>query len=437
MSVTLRTRVFETSVDSKSGERKLTRIASKYQKYKTGAKKGQYKLDAKGRKIKMRVSNPTYEYYLDIYQKGLKRQAVFIGIFIYPEDDRASKMDKEQSAKLIINQYSNDLITGRFGVENLDKANTYFITYANRYMEQYSSKDIRKVQGTVRHFCVFFQTRNKSKDVKQDEINKLLSKGNNNLIQDPTLTLSQFTKKIAADFIDYIKQFSNLKGETPLAYVKKLKAILKDAENDEYIRKSPFEGISTKKITEKVSMIKKEMLTAEEIQQLATTKCSNEFIKRAFLFACFTGLGMAEIKQLKWQDIDLNKKMLTYGRSKTKVGTEVNLAQNAIAVLYGIDQTTSKVFESFRIPSNEGINKVIKTWVKSASIDKHITFYCARHSFGSLILRGSKNLKLTADLMGHTSTRYTTLYTTVLKDEKEDTINVIDQKSIGAVDFGT
>ena len=54
MSVTLRTRVFETSVDSKSGERKLTRIASKYQKHKTGAKKGQYKLDAKGRKIKMR-----------------------------------------------------------------------------------------------------------------------------------------------------------------------------------------------------------------------------------------------------------------------------------------------------------------------------------------------------------------------------------------------
>jgi len=433
MSVTLRTRVFETTIDSKSGERKLTRIASKYQRHKTG----QYKLDAKGRKIKVRVSNPTYEYYLDIYQKGLKRQAVFIGIFIYPEDDRASKMDKERKAKLIQNQYSNDLITGRFGVENLDKANTYFITYANRYLKQYSSKDIRKVQGAVKHFCVFFQTRNKSKDLKQGEVNLLLSKGNSNLIQDPTLTLSQFTKKVAADFIDYIKQYSNLKGETPLAYVKKLKAILKDAENDEYIRKSPFEGISTKKITEKVSMIKKEMLTAEEIQQLAATKCSNEFVKRAFLFACYTGLGMAEIKQLKWKDIDLNKKMLTYGRSKTKIGTEVNLAQNAIAVLYGIDQTTNKVFDSFKIPTNEGVNKVLKYWVKSANINKHITFYCARHSFGSLILRGSKNLKLTADLMGHTSTRYTTLYTTVLKDEKEDAINVIDQKSIGAVDFGT
>ena len=437
MSVTLRTRVFETSIDSKSGERKLARVISKHQKYKSGAKKGQYKLDAGGKKIKVRISKPTYEYYLDIYQKGLKRQTKFLGIFIYPEDDKASKLDKEQSAKLIINQYSNDIITGKFGIENIDKSNTYFISYAKRYMEQYSSKDIRKVQAAVRHFCIFYQTRNKSKDVKQPEVNKLLSRENNDLINEPSLTLSQFTKKIAADFVNYIKQYSNLKGETPLAYVKKLKAILKDAENDEYIRKSPFDGISTKKITELVTKIKKEMLTAEEIILLANTKCSNEFIKRAFLFACFTGLGMAEVKKLKWENIDLDKNILTWGRSKTKVGTKVNLAKNATAVLYGLDQTTSKVFESFRIPSNEGINKVIKTWVKSAGIDKHITFYCARHSYGSLLMRASKNLKLTADLMGHTSTRYTTLYTTVLEDEKEDTIDKIDQKSIGAVDFGT
>ncbi len=38
--------------------------------------------------------------------------------------------------------------------------------------------------------------------------------------------------------------------------------------------------------------------------------------------------------------------------------------------------------------------------------------------------------------MGHTSTRFTSLYTTVLDDEKEDTINSIDKKSIGFLDFG-
>ena len=132
MSVTLRTRVFETTID-KSGERKLTRITSKYQKYKGGANAGQYKLDSKGRKIKVRISNPTYEYYLDIYQKGHRRQTKFLGIFIYPEDDKATKIDKEQAAKLIQNQYSNDIITGRFGIENIDKSNTLFSSYANKY----------------------------------------------------------------------------------------------------------------------------------------------------------------------------------------------------------------------------------------------------------------------------------------------------------------
>ena len=435
MSVTLRTRVFETTID-KSGERKLTRITSKYQKYKGGANAGKYKLDSKGRKIKVRISNPTYEYYLDIYQKGHRRQTKFLGIFIYPEDDKATKIDKEQAAKLIQNQYSNDIITGRFGIENIDKSNTLFISYANKYLKQYRNKDLRKVKAALKHFYVFIQTRNLNNDSKQEEVNKLLYKGNIDHIKEPKLSLAQFNKKIANDFIDYIKHNSNLKGETPLAYVKKVKAILKDAENDEYIRKSPFDGISTKKITEPQSKIKKEMLTADEIVTLSKTKCSNEFIKRAFLFACYTGLGLSEIRKLKWKNIDFDNQILTWGRSKTKIGTKVKLGKNAFASIYGLDQTKENVFESFKIPSNEGVNKVLKTWVKAAGIKKHITFYCARHSFASLILRNSKNIQLTASLMGHTSTRFTSLYTTVLDDEKEETINSIDKKSIGLLDFG-
>jgi len=178
------------------------------------------------------------------------------------------------------------------------------------------------------------------------------------------------------------------------------------------------------------------MLTADEIVTLSKTKCSNEFIKRSFLFACYTGLGLSEIRKLKWKDIDFDNQILTWGRSKTKIGTKVKLGKNAFASIYGLDQTKENVFEGFKIPSNEGVNKVLKTWVKAAGIKKHITFYCARHSFASLILRNSKNIQLTASLMGHTSTRFTTLYTTVLDDEKEDTINSIDKKSIGLLDFG-
>ena len=427
MSVTLRTRVFETTIDSKTGERKLTRVSGKYVKLKSG----EYKLNAQGQKVKVKLKKPTYEYYLDIYTKGVKRQTKFLGIFIYPDDSLTTKKNKENNAKLIESKYSTSIISGKHNVADLSKGEIYFIDYANQYLNKYTSKDIRKVYGALSHFNINYQTRNVHRDKRQGEVNKL--KKDRTKIIEPDLTLKQFNKKVAQDFINYIKKYSGLQGETPLSYVKKIKSIFQDAEDGEHIEQSPFKGLSTKKIKEKETLIKKEMLSPSEVAKLAETPCSNEFIKRAFLLACFTGLGMAEIETLEWSQIDFENNRFTYHRAKTKVKAEFKMNQTIKGLLFGLDKKNPLVFGNYKIPSGTGLNKVIGTWVKRAGIKKHITFYCARHSYASMCLSKSKNLKLVSEVLGHSSPAYAALYAKTLEDEINDTMDSLDDIGVKAI----
>jgi integrase len=79
--------------------------------------------------------------------------------------------------------------------------------------------------------------------------------------------------------------------------------------------------------------------------------------------------------------------------------------------------------------SDNGANKAIRHWVKRAKIDKHITFYCARHTFACQLLINGANLKTVADAMGHSSTRSTLKYLNHvqrLQDEAIDKLPVLE-----------
>ena len=76
------------------------------------------------------------------------------------------------------------------------------------------------------------------------------------------------------------------------------------------------------------------------------------------------------------------------------------------------------------LPSTNGTNKVIKTWVRRAGIEKHITFYCSRHTFGTLQAENGVNQSVIASNLGHTSTKHTDKY-----------VRATDSAKLNAVDF--
>jgi len=387
--VVVRIRYFHTSYDQ-DGTFKLVK-AKKYVRNPDGTIKM-----VNGKRKREKIAKPTQQFYLDYTVNG-KRRTKYLDIYNYPHTSPTEKKNNEKKAYKYAEKLKNEIDNNLLGLIPDDRNAKDFFDYCTEYMKRYPNKDLRKVSGAVKHLRKAMQSR-----FKMD-----------------SLIMGQFGEKHAEGFKKYLLRDSQLSGETPLAYFKKIKAIAKEAAQDRYIEKNPFANVDSRGLS-KQRDLKKMVLTPEELQLLFNTKCGSDFVERAFIFACYTGLGMAELRVLEWSQI--KKGYVNYTRSKTNVSVKVPYHPAAQRMLFGIPQTDSKVFGSFDIPSDTAINKVLNTWVKRAGIDKHITFYCARHTFATLALRQGTNLLAVAKLLGHKSLSFVQVYAQILEDEKQNVV---------------
>lgn len=122
-------------------------------------------------------------------------------------------------------------------------------------------------------------------------------------------------------------------------------------------------------------------LSIEEIRLLMATPCKDETVKQAFLFACFCGLRISDVRTLRWADI--GKGTEGYYISKLMVKTRyvvtVPLSENALSWMpaRGQARADNKVFE---LPSFFSVNYRLKQWAREAGIDKPVTFHVSSHN---------------------------------------------------------
>lgn len=168
--------------------------------------------------------------------------------------------------------------------------------------------------------------------------------------------------------------------------------------------------------------LNKEVLEIEELRILSNTHCGNEEVKRAFLFCCYTGLGLAEIRVLKWSNVRNGR--LIFSREKTKVKVDNPMNKAAIRYMGEPGEPDELVFKLNNI-SHVAVNKSLKYWVGRTEINKKITFYCARHSFACLLLTNGVNIKSVSDMLGHRSLKNTIKYLNHVERLKDEGINSI------------
>ncbi len=351
---------------------------------------------AKGRK----------SYYLDIYQNG-QRHYETLGIYTSKDDSAAVRKEKKLIVDRIRAERELELTGAEYGYTPKNKSKVNFIEYFKLFLDNYTGKDIRLVRYSLEKFLIFIDKNNKIKGHQglkgQAKLDYLIAKSNK-------VPCNRINPKVCQEFADFLKHKSGLNGESPYNYFSKFKKLLKTAVRDGYFQSNPCEGVSVKRIN---GQLKKNILTKEELSILFNTDCGNAETKRAFLFSCFTGLGIAEIRKLKWSNIKNGK--LDIKRAKTSQQILNTLPETAKKLLRKRGKTNDNIFS---LPSDTAINKSIKVWVKNARIDKHITFYCARHTFAVLLLSSGTNLKTIADAMGQSSTRETIKYLNYIDEEK-------------------
>ncbi|HET8735632.1 MAG TPA: site-specific integrase [Pricia sp.] len=283
--------------------------------------------------------------------------------------------------------------------KHLKKLN--FFIFAENYIKNYRNKDVRIIASSVEKFKL--------------------------AIDNPRLTISAITPQLMERYKDFLIHDAGLTGETAHNYFTRFKKILKAAKMEGYLKEMPTADIRFSN-PNKDDTLKKQVLDTEELQKLASTRCGNQEIKKAFLFACYTSLGLAEIRQLKWKNI--NKGRLITHRNKTGELINNRLNRTALAILGRLQKSEDYVFDVQSLSDN-GANKAIRYWVKRAKINKHITFYCARHTFACQLLSNGANLKTVADAMGHSSTKSTLKYLNYVQRLQDEAIDNLPALKIG------
>lgn len=322
-------------------------------------------------------------YYLD-YRNNGKRIREFLDVHVHPSDNKNDRDEKLRIANIIRNKRETELFAGTTGIQPRHLNKKRFATFTDDYIAKYSKRDKNTVKAAIRMFHELA-----GDDIRASAINPGLMRR----------------------YMEHL-QGSHLTGETPRNYWRRFSKVLREAMELGYFTEMPNKGITFKK--EEGKGLSKQILKIEELRVLKDTACGNNEVKKAFLFACFTGLGMAEIRHLTWRDVQ--KGEIDIKRQKTGTPIRFKLPAAAIEVMGQPGHREDFVFDIHI--SETAVNKNIRNWVARADLDKEITFYCARHTFAVLTLSSGANLATVAKLMGHKSIATTTRYLNYLDDEK-------------------
>lgn len=214
-------------------------------------------------------------------------------------------------------------------------------------------------------------------------------------------------------FHKYITTMENegYKPNTIRLYVVIIRQILNMAKDDGIIEKLPKTNDHLPKKEKNI----RAYLTIDEVRSLVETECFNTEVKRAFLFACFTGLRISDIMALKNDNImDGN---IVIRQKKTSEPVIIPVGTNASIFL--------EAGLPFKLPRINTINQHIKNWVRKAGISKHVTFHISRHTFATMALSNGADLYVTSKLLGHTSVNTTAIYAKIVDEARKKAVDAI------------
>jgi len=240
------------------------------------------------------------------------------------------------------------------------------------------------------------------------------------------LHLKNFTKgkiqfkhideKFCESFKDYLLE--KVSNNSVSIYFTVFKTVLKKALKEKIITLNPAIDIQIKG-TETV----REFLTLDEVKKLNETPCKDNDVKNAFLFSCFTGLRISDIRNIEFNNIENN--YIRFTQKKTYGIERMKLSQEALKIvaeqkLKNQNSNNDKIFE---LKTKGHVLYILKEWTQAAGITKHITFHCARHTFATMCLTYDVDLYTVSKLLGHKDIQSTQIYAKLIDKKKDEAID--------------
>lgn len=243
------------------------------------------------------------------------------------------------------------------------------------------------------------------------------------------LAFSEINKDLLDKYSRWLKtkDGGSLDVNTVHGQMRRFRAFLNVAVRKGIISENPFNGFKLKKKT-----VSREFLSADELNLIWDEYINNKLseslhkVCRHFLFMCFTGVRISDLKKLAKSNVIGT--MLVYSAFKTKNVKEnliyIPLTDNAVRLI--ADESSQSNF-LFNVISDQKMNEYLKKIRTKLEINKDVTNHTGRHTFATLWLKQTKDLATLQKLLGHSNIQETMIYAHVDEDMMREGMNLFGE----------
>ncbi|MBD5202911.1 MAG: site-specific integrase [Bacteroidales bacterium] len=357
-------------------------------------------------------SNGTISLFLDVCRNG-KRTNEYLKLYLVPEHTREDKQKNKETLKLAEAMRAKRVVeiqSKDFGLDVTTHEEALFHDVVRRLIDRKEGTTKTSWKNCLAHILKY----DPNERITFREITPLWVRGFRDYLDTQAMQWDIDTRKREVE----PKPISQ--GTKALMF-QKFCSVFNMAMREGIISTNPTVGVERFKEPDS----EREFLTIDEIRLLRNTPPPNEHLAKAFFFSCLTGLRWSDIVKLKWGEVQEwnSGRRIVFNQKKTGGLEYLDLNEQAAEMLGDRCDSESLVFP--HLGPIQAARISIAAWVKSAGINKHITFHCARHTFAVMMLDLGVDLYTVSKLLGHKSIETTQVYAKILDKNKKAAVERI------------
>lgn len=287
------------------------------------------------------------------------------------------------------------------------------------FLEEYHNPDLR------RDFIRFFE-----REVEKRDIRQTTRRSNRKTLQKlkrfrDELPFHNLTPGFLEDFESYLRHDLGNCKNTRACDMKHLKIYIRLALRRGIKFEDPFQAYQIS-----MTPTNPTFLTEEEVNRLIRyyhdehTPRTHRNVLQYFLFACFTGLRISDLRLVNYEDIQNNCLVLTPSKTRS-YQKQVSIPLSDAAW----DYITVESGPLFHCYSDQVSNRFLKEVAFACDIQKNITTHVGRHTFATLALSKGMRLEYVSEVLGHSSIKTTEIYKHILGHDVEKQMQPFNEMS--------
>ena len=331
---------------------------------------------------------------------SIRKEGKFYKIYFYADGKQYKKSLKTTSRKVaeqIKRKIEEEIVRGIFQIEDYtyrsQKSLSEFFDEVEAYSKANNKSDrtIERELGIFKNFKIYFSD----------------------------ILIRSITVKKIESYKAYLLNEKKFSPNGINIELRHLSAAFSVAVKFNYIKENPFKKVKKVRVPKKNPIF----LTIEEAENLLNMTF-NTTLFPSIMISLNTGARVSEICKLRWEDIDLENRIIQLDGKGSKDRT-VPIPDVLCNYLSNLERKSDYVITSSR--DRKTISNQFRDYADKIGLNK-FTFHNLRDTYASWLVQRGVSLKVIQELLGHESIQTTMIYAHLSPDQRFEAVKVLDEK---------